>query len=88
MPNHNVLSSGPSLPTPILSLGHFSPALHTWLERAVTVAAGVVVQVHDARVTLFSFIHPGVTTHLVAALLKALRSLTFYGFVDGLFTAV
>lgn len=76
------------IPMPWLSVGHLSPALHTWLQCAVTIAAGVVVQVHDARVTLFSFVHPGVAAHLVAALLEALLSLAFYGLVDGLFTAV
>lgn len=69
-------------------MGTLSPALHTRLQCAVTIAAGVVVQVHNTRVTLLSFIHPGVATHLVAALLEALLSLTFYGLVDGLFTAV
>lgn len=83
----NLLLSGRHSPVPA-PLGTRSPALHTRLQRAVTVAAGVVVQVHDARVTLLPFVHPGVAAHLVAALLEALLSLTFYGLVDGLFTAV
>lgn len=64
------------------------PALHALLQRAVVVAAGVVVQVHDARVALLSFVHAGVPAHFVAALLETLLGLAFNGLVDGLFTAV
>lgn len=65
-----------------------SPALHARPEHAVTATARVVVQVHDARVALLSFVHPGVPTHLVASLLKTLLGLTFNGLIDGLLTAV
>lgn len=67
---------------------HVPPALDALLQRAVAVAAGVVVQVHDAGVALLPFVHPGVPAHLVAALLEALLGLTLNGLIDGLFTAV
>lgn len=67
---------------------HISPALDALLQRAVIVAARVVVQVHDARVALLSFVHPGVPTHFVAAFLETFLGLTFNGLIDGLFTAV
>lgn len=65
-----------------------SPALSALLEHAVTAAAGVVVQVHDAGVALLSFVHPGVPTHFVASLLETLLGLALNGLIDGLFTAV
>lgn len=65
-----------------------SPALHTLLEHAFAAAAGVVVQVHDARIAFLSFVHPGVPTHFVASFLETLLGLTFNGLIDGLLTAV
>lgn len=65
-----------------------SPALHTRLERAVTVAAGVVAEVQDAGVTLLPRVHPRVSAHSVAALLEALGGLALDGLVDGLLAAV
>lgn len=76
---------GCSVPAPAW---HVAPALDALLERAIVVAAGVVVQVHDARVALLSLVHPGIPTHFVAALLETLLGLTFNGLIDGLFTAV
>lgn len=65
-----------------------SPALHTRPQRAVAVAARVVVEVHDAGVALLALVHPGVPAHFVAAFLETLLGLAFNGLIDGLFTAV
>lgn len=63
-------------------------ALHTRPQRAVAVAASVVVEVHDAGVALLALVHPGVPAHFVAAFLETLLGLAFNGLIDGLFTAV
>lgn len=78
----------PSLGTQTPTMPHPSPALHTWPQRAVAVAASVVVEVHDAGVALLTLVHPGVPAHFVAAFLETLLGLAFNGLIDGLFTAV
>ena len=78
----------PSLGTRTPAMPHPSPALHTRPQRAVAVAASVVVEVHDAGVALLALVHPGVPTYFVAAFLETLLGLAFNGFIDGLFTAV
>ena len=78
----------PSLGTRTPTMPHPSPALHTRPQRAVAVAASVIVEVHDAGVALLALVHPGVPAHFVAAFLETLLGLAFNGLIDGLFTAV
>lgn len=51
------------------------PALHVGFEFAVGRAAGVVVEVEEARVALLAFLHPGVAAHFAVPLLEAHGSL-------------
>ena len=65
-----------------------TPALRRRLELALGGAAGVVVAMQKAGVTLLALLHAGVPTQLTVPLPETHRSLELQGLTDGILTAV